>query len=128
MPRFFNPSTVAAPASLYSHGAEHFVSGRRLLIAGQVGMRLDGTLPESLEDQMEVAFDNLVAVLRAADMSVNDLIQVTVYVTVPGSVAVWRAVRDAKLAGHAPAATYLEVAGLARPDFLVEIEGEAVKE
>jgi enamine deaminase RidA (YjgF/YER057c/UK114 family) len=43
-------------------------------------------------------------------------------------VAVFRAVRDRKLLGHAPAATCLEVAGLARPEWLVEIEAEAVKE
>ena len=35
--------------------------------------------------------------------------------------------REAALAGYAPAATYVEVAGLADPRFLVEIEGEAVK-
>lgn len=128
MPRFFNPSTVIAPASRYSQGAEHFLSGRRLLVSGQIGMRLDGTLPDTLDEQMEVAWDNLIAVLRAAEMTVTDLVKVTVYVTVPGSVGPYRAVRDAKLAGHAPACTYLEVAGLARPDFLVEVEGEAVKE
>lgn len=128
MPRFFNPPTVIAPASHYSQGAEHFLTGRRLVISGQIGMRLDGTLPETIEEQMKVAWDNLIAVLRAADMTVNDLVKVTVYVTVPGSIAVYREIRDAKLAGHAPAATYLEVVGLARPDFLVEIEGEAVKE
>jgi enamine deaminase RidA (YjgF/YER057c/UK114 family) len=37
-------------------------------------------------------------------------------------------VRDQMLGDHAPASTYLEVAGLARPEFLFEIEGEAVRE
>jgi hypothetical protein len=36
--------------------------------------------------------------------------------------------RDRKLGGHLCAATYLEVAGLASPQFLVEIEAEAVCE
>jgi 2-iminobutanoate/2-iminopropanoate deaminase len=128
MPRFFNPPTIIAPASRYSHGAEHKLTGRRLVISGQIGMRLDGALAESLEEQMEVAWDNLIAILRSAEMDVNDLIKVTVYVTVPNSVGVFRTVRDRKLQGHAPACTYLEVAGLARADFLTEIEGEAVKE
>ncbi len=39
-----------------------------------------------------------------------------------------RAVRDRMLGDHAPASTYLEIAGLARPEFLFEIEGEAVRE
>ncbi len=128
MPRFFNPPTVIAPASNYSQGAEHALAGRRLLVSGQIGLRPDGSLPEGLEAQMEAAWDNLIAVLAHAGMAVNDLVKVTVYVTVPGSVGPYRTVRDRKLAGHAPACTYLEVSGLARPDFLVEVEGEAVKE
>ena len=98
------------------------------MISGQIGMRPDGSLAEGLEAQMEVAWGNLIAILHDAGMTVNDLVKVTVYVTVPGSVGPFRTVRDRKLAGHAPACTYLEIAGLARPDFLTEIEGEAVQD
>jgi 2-iminobutanoate/2-iminopropanoate deaminase len=128
MPRFFNPPTVAATVSRYSHGVEHGFHGRRLVISGQVGIRPDGTLADGLEAQLEVAWDNLIAVLRDAGMEIQDLVKTTIYVTVPGSVMASRAVRERKLEGHAPASTYLEIAGLARPDFLAEIEGEAVKE
>ena len=128
MPRFFNPPTIVAPASRYSQGVEHGSGGRRLVVSGQIGTRPDGSTPDGLEEQMEVAWDNLAAVLAEAGMGVNDLVKITVYVTVPGSVGVFRQVRDRKLAGHAPACTYLEVAGLAAPRFLTEIEGEAVKE
>lgn len=128
MPRFFNPPTVIAPASRYSQAAEHGTGGRRLVISGQLGIRPDGSLAEGLEAQMEVAWDNLFAILRHAGMEVTDLVKATVYVTVPGSVGPYRAVRDRKLSGHAPACTYLEIAGLARPEFLAEIEGEAVKD
>ncbi|HEY8564780.1 MAG TPA: RidA family protein [Beijerinckiaceae bacterium] len=128
MPRRHNPSGIAPPASHYAHGVEHRLSGRRLVISGQVGLRSDGTLAEGLRAQLETAFDNLVAVLAAAGMAPENLVKVTGFVTVPGSVALWREVREAKLGLHAPAATYLEVAGLARPDWLAEIEGEAVQE
>ncbi len=128
MPRFHNPPTVIAPASRYSQAAEHGTGGRRLVISGQLGIRPDGSLAEGLEAQMEVAWDNLFAILRHAGMEVTDLVKATVFVTVPGSVGPYRAVRDRKLSGHAPACTYLEIAGLARPEFLAEIEGEAVRE
>jgi 2-iminobutanoate/2-iminopropanoate deaminase len=128
MPRFFDPPTIVKPASRYSQGVEHRLGGRRVIASGQIGLRPDGSLAEGLEAQMEVAWDNLFAVLREAGMNVTDLVKVTVFVTVPGSVALYRAVRDRKLEGHAPACTYLEVAGLARPDLLTEIEGEAVQE
>ena len=128
MPRFLNPAAIAAPASNYSHGVEHGASARRLLVSGQVGMRPDGSLAEGFEAQATAAFDNLLAVLAEAGMAASDLVKITAFATEPGQVAVFRAVRDRKLLGHAPAATYLEVAGLARPEWLVEIEAEAVKE
>jgi enamine deaminase RidA (YjgF/YER057c/UK114 family) len=128
MPRFLNPATMAPPSSQYSHGVEHGRPGRRLVIAGQVGLRKNGTLAEGLEAQLERCWDNLIEVLRAAGMEVGDLVKVTIFVTVPGAIAISRRVREQKLGGHAPAATFLQVAGLARPDFLAEIEGEAVKE
>ena len=128
MPRFLNPATIAAPSSQYSHGVEHGLDGRRLVIAGQVALRRDGTLPEGVEAQLGQAWDNLIAILHAAGMEVTHLVKVTIFVTVPNAIAVSRRIREQKLGGHAPAATFLQVAGLARPDFLVEIEGEAVRE
>lgn len=128
MPRFFNPSTVAAPAARYSHGVEHGAGARRLVISGQVGTRPDGTLAEGFEAQAEAAWDNLVAVLRDAGMDLPDLVKTTIFVTAPDVLMASRAVRERKLQGAAPASTYLQVAGLAQPDFLIEIEGEAVKE
>ncbi len=128
MPRFLNPATIAAPSSQYSHGAEHELGGRRLVIAGQVALRQDGTLAEGLEAQLGQCWDNLIAVLQAAGMEVTDLVKVTIFVTAPNAIAVSRRIREQKLKGHAPAATFLQVAGLARPDFLAEIEGEAIRE
>lgn len=128
MPRFFNPRGLAAPASRYSHGVVHAARARRLVISGQLGMRTDGTIPADLEDQMDLAWDNLLEVLREGGMTVSDLVKVVTFVTVPGSVALARRIRQKKLGQHAPASTYLEVAGLASPEFLFEVEGEAVSE
>lgn len=128
MPRFFNPRTIARPGSKYSHGVVHGVRARRLVIAGQVGVLPDGSLAGDLEGQMDAAWDNLFAVLTEAGMGPTDLIKITAFVTVGGSVDMFRTVRDRRLMGHAPASTYIEVAGLARSDFLFEIEGEAVSE
>ena len=125
---FPQPSAIAAPASRYSHGVEHAADARRVVVSGQIRMRPDGSLADGFEAQAAVAFDNLLAVVAEAGMAASDLVKVTAFATEPGQVAVFRAVRDRKLGGHAPAATYLEVAGLARPDYLVEIEAEVVKE
>lgn len=128
MPRFFNPKTTARPSSKFSHGVVHSARARRLVISGQVGVLADGTILPDLEGQMQAAWDNLIATLEEAGMSVTDLIKITAFVTVKGSVNTFRKVRDQRLMGHCPASTYLEVIGLARPDFMFEIEGEAVVE
>lgn len=128
MPRFFNPRTTARPSSKFSHGVTHSTRGRRMVISGQVGVLADGVVLPDLETQMEAAWDNLAAVLEEGGMAIPDLIKITAYSTVPGSIATFRRVRDKRLGGHRPASTYLEVTGLARAEFLFEIEGEAVVE
>jgi 2-iminobutanoate/2-iminopropanoate deaminase len=128
MPDFFNPETVWKPASNYSHGATHATAARRLVISGQIAVDKDGKVPDGLEAQLDLAWRNLLAVLRAADMEVRHLLKVTAFCTLPDSVDAFRRSRDKALSGHAPATTYLQVAGLASRELLVEIEAEAVRE
>lgn len=126
--KLFNPEATAKPASKYSHGALVPAGGRRLLIAGQVGVRPDGSLEEGFEAQSRRAWSNLFAVIEAAGMKKTDLCRVTVYVTQPGLTVAYRTVRDEVMEGHMPPMTYIVCAGLAAPGMLVEIEGEAVAE
>jgi 2-iminobutanoate/2-iminopropanoate deaminase len=127
MPTFLSPSSIARPQIRYSHGGVHNLSGRRLVIAGQVGVKPDGSFAEGREAQMVQAWENLSAVVADAGMEPMDLVKVTAFVTVHGSVMLHRAVRDRMLGDHPPAGTYLEAVSLARPEFLFE-EGEAVRE
>lgn len=124
--KLFNPETTARPASKYSHGALVPAGGRRLIVAGQVGVRPDGVLEDGFEAQSRRAWANLFAVVEAAGMKKTDLCRVTVYVTRPDVTAAYRAIRDEVMEGHMPPMTYIVVAGLAAPGMLVEIEGEAV--
>lgn len=128
MPKSVNPRSIAPPASRYAHGIIHSARARRLVISGQVGIAVDGTLADGFQGQLEQIWDNIEAILREAGMAITDLIRITVYSAVPGSVGITRSVRDRRLGGHLVAATYLEVAGLASKDYLVEIDAEAVCE
>ena len=120
------PKGVAPPASNYSHGVVVPAAARRLIIAGQIGLDPDGSLAEGMEAQMERCWLNIFAILKAAGMTKRDLVKISAFVTRDGVTARYREIRDRMLEGHAPAATYLVVAGLASPEMLVEIEGEAV--
>lgn len=126
--RIVNPDTVVKPASNYAQGVVHSAAAERLVISGQLGLRPDGSLEEGLEAQMERAWRNLFAVMAAAGFETRHLLRAVIYVTRPGQVALYRKVRDRLLDGHLCANTYIEISGLAAPEFLVEIEGEAVRD
>ena len=85
-------------------------------------------LEDGLKAQTERAWNNLFGVLKAAGFEKRHLVKTVTYVTAPGQIALIREVRQRMLEGHVCASTYLEIAGLAIPAFVVEIEGEAVKE
>lgn len=122
----FNPGTVPKPASAYDQAVMHSGNARRLVISGQVGVTADGTLQEGLEAQLRQCWANLFAVMKAAGFEKRHLVKSVIYVTKPGQIAVSRRIRDEAMAGHTSASTYLEIAGLATPELLCEIEGEAV--
>ena len=60
-------------------------------------------------------------------MGPQDLIKVTAYLTRHEDIGLFREVRDALLDGAQPASTLVIVAGLAHPDWLVEIEAVAAQ-
>ena len=77
---------------------------------------------------MERAWSNVLGVMAAGGFAREHLIRAVIYCTMPRQVMVYRRIRDKMLEGHRCANTYIEIAGLAAPEHLVEIEAEAVKE
>lgn len=123
----FNPAAIRAPSSNYVHGVEVPPDARWLHVAGQVGVRPDGTVGKGFEEQAEIAWNNLLAVLAEAGMGPEDVVKVTTFLTDPKDVAANRTYRDRKLNGVKAASTLLIVAGLASPDFLFEVEATAAR-
>lgn len=58
-------------------------SGDLLFVSGQVGSRDDGSAEPDYAKQVQLAFDNLKAVLAAAGASFDDIIDVTTFHTDP---------------------------------------------
>jgi 2-iminobutanoate/2-iminopropanoate deaminase len=120
-----NPPSVREPTG-YTHAINVTGDYRRLIISGQVGMALDGSVPNAGEAQIAQAFANLRAVLTANGMSVQNIVKTTAFLTDRDMLATYRQARGAVFGDHAPASTLLFVAGLADPRWVVEIEAEAV--
>ncbi len=126
--KLINPDTIVQPASQYSQGVVLTTAKQRLIISGQVGLRPDGKLEPTTRAQMERSWANLFEVLKEAGFEKKHLVKMTIFVTEPGQTVMFREIRDRMMEGHLCAATYLQVAGLASPEFKFEIEAEAVKE
>jgi enamine deaminase RidA (YjgF/YER057c/UK114 family) len=58
-------------------------SGDLLFVAGQVGSREDGSPEPDYAKQVQLAFDNLAAVLKAAGCTFDDVVDVTSFHTDP---------------------------------------------
>lgn len=123
--QWVNPDSIAPPFSAYSQGVLTDGPQRWLHVSGQVGIRPDGTLEEGFEAQAEQALANVLAVLAEAGMSKDDIVKLDVFLTRPSDLKAWRAIRDRTLDGHLAASTLLIVAGLASPDWLLEVQAVA---
>ena len=99
--------------------------GRLLYLAGQVANNPDGSLAGAgdLKRQAEKIYENIGHVLRAAGATPASAVKETTWVL---SIDSWRQhgspVKRAFYKGDHPASTLVEIPGLARPEFLVEIE------
>lgn len=108
---------------IYSHAVETQVGNvRQLHVSGQVGVRPDSTVPADFASQCEQAMNNVDAVLRSAQMSIADVVRLTYYVVRREDLPVLNEKRLKRWVGVRPAVTTLLVAGLVRPEFLVEID------
>ncbi|MCE9522005.1 MAG: RidA family protein [Alphaproteobacteria bacterium] len=126
-PEFSNPSTVAAPLGAYSHTGWVRSGSDVLYIAGQVGVRPDGTLPESFAEQADEAFANIVRLLSAHGLKPFHLVKTNLYVVYGQAANVVREARRKNLGDVRPASTFIYVPQLVEPKYLIEIEGVAVR-
>ena len=123
-----NPGAIAPPAGSYSHSVAIPANARWLYTAGQVGMRPDGSIPETFEEQHDQIWQNTLAILAEADMGPEDIVRINVYATDPEGRKHLKAHREKYLKpGHTPASTWLVVRQLADPKWLVEMETIAAK-
>lgn len=77
-------------------------SGDLLFVSGQVGSRADGSPEPDFGKQVQLAFDNLNAVLKAAGASFEDVVDITTFHTDPEKQ--WEVIKPirARAIGEAP--------------------------
>lgn len=120
--RTHNPTRNIYPATPdYAHAIEVIAPGRLLHVSGTMGLDHAGRAAESLEAQLTLIWSNLKTILASADMSVDNVVRVTSYLTDRAQVEANQQARLEALGGRAVPTTAIVVKTL-RDDWLVEIE------
>ena len=125
--RHYDPASIAAPGATYHHGVEIPTGARILYISGQVAQTKDGSVPPTIEEQADVVWGNIQAILADAGMDVSNLVKINSYVTKHENFAKYAAVRAKYLGANRPASTSLVVSALVQPTWLLEVEVVAAK-
>jgi 2-iminobutanoate/2-iminopropanoate deaminase len=115
-----------APAAVggYAQAIETTGTTRRLYISGQIPVARDGSCPVAFKDQAALVWQNVLAQLQAADMSVSNLVKVTIFLSDRKYALENREVRQSVLGPHAPAMAVI-ITGIFDEAWLLEIEAIA---
>lgn len=103
------------------------VVGNQVFIAGMVST-VDGEVigGDSMYEQARAIFGKIKNLMEAAGGRMDDIVKVVIYVTdIKRREEVWQARREV-FTGDFPVSTLVEIAALATPENLVEIEAIAV--
>ncbi|MBX6320108.1 RidA family protein [Pigmentiphaga sp.] len=125
--RIVTVPNAAPPLGPYSMGIATEGAGTWLHIAGQVGVAPDGSLADGFEAQARQAWSNLASVLASADMKMEHLVKVNAYLTKLSDVPLFGPIRTSFIGEARPASTLVVVQALARPEWLIEVEGVAFR-
>ncbi|MEV4249041.1 RidA family protein [Streptosporangium canum] len=124
---FSTPPTLPATNG-YSHVAGVPAGSRLVWTSGQVPIAADGT-PAAAGDweaQTRLAMRNVGAALEAGGATWDDVFKLTIFVVDTSALPTIRAVRDEFVnVERPPTSSLVQVAGLFRPDILIEIEAVA---
>ena len=123
--RTINATDAPQPIGSYAQAVEIGGGRRTLYISGQIPQTADGKVPEGFPDQCRLAWANLAAQLRAADMSLDNLVKVTTFLADRRFGLENRAIRQEVLGDRRPALTAV-ITGIFDAAWLVEIEAVAV--
>jgi reactive intermediate/imine deaminase len=122
-----NPPTLAKPTG-YTHIVEVTGPNKTIYISGQIAYDVKGDVVGAgdMKAQAEQVFKNLDAALKAAGATFADVVKMNSYITDMSKIQAVRDVRARYFGDTLPASTFVQVAGLVRPELMLEIEVVAV--
>lgn len=124
---FSNPAQVHSPLGLYSHTVLVPAGIDLIFISGQLGVRPDGSTPDTMAEQADQVFTNLITLLNSHGLQAENIIKLTTFMVMGHDGDAVRAARLKHLGAHRPASTAVFVSQLVDPVWFVEVEAIAAK-
>lgn len=120
-----NPDTLyKSPA--FSQAVSVTGAGTLVYVGGQNGIAADGKMVgDDLGTQSEQALKNVLAALRTVGAAQENVVKLTIYIVQGQDIQLGFAAAQKVWGNHPTAISGVIVAGLGRPDALVEIEAVA---
>jgi reactive intermediate/imine deaminase len=118
-----NPPTLSKPTG-YTHVVEVSGAAKMVYVSGQIAFDAQGNVVGAgdMKAQAEQVFKNLDAALTAAGAKFSDIVKMNTYITDMDKAPAVREVRARYFGDTTPASTFVKVAGLVRPELMLEIE------
>jgi 2-iminobutanoate/2-iminopropanoate deaminase len=120
--KHITPPSIRPPFARYSYGVEIPAGHRILVCSGQLGITAQDQVPDTIEQQTDLCFRNIGAVLDQAGFRFSDIVRINAFVVSREHLKGYMSVRDRYISDPPPASTLMIVSGFARPEFLVEVE------
>jgi enamine deaminase RidA (YjgF/YER057c/UK114 family) len=124
-----------SPIFAMSNGSTHFEvhsysaavrAGDFLFVAGQIGLDPGGTVPESAENQTKNVFERLKSILEEGGTDLAAIVELVSYhVDIQSHLPSFQKIKNRYIRAPFPTWTAVEVAGLGRPDLLIEVKAIA---
>lgn len=122
----FNPPGTEDTAEEYRLSQAMRV-GNTIWVSGQVGITPERTIPEGIEAQTRLTFENLKTVLESAGATLDDIVELTLLLTDTSiDLSPFQRVKDEYIHQPYPAITGFGVSSLALPGLLLEIRAVAI--
>ena len=112
------------PLGGYAQAVEISAATRLVFISGQIPVATDGAVPERFEDQARLVWQNVIAQLRAADMTLDNLVKVTYFLSDRKYIPEYRRVRQ-EVHGDRRIGLTTIITGIFDEKWLLEIEAIA---
>lgn len=127
--KVINPATVFNSLQYGFSQALEVPEGRRILLSGQVGVDADErTVGSGIAEQTATALDNIEKVLAEVEGDLSHVIMLRLYIVESArdqQEPIAQALRE-RFPHNPPPSSWILVSGLSLPQWLVEIEAEAV--